>query len=101
VGVIAVLEDKDAAGILRVLLPALDRVVFTRAGNPRSLSPATLLTLSEKLGAIPAETVADPREAVQRARALATRDGAVVVTGSIYLVADLVRERTGTRASTL
>jgi dihydrofolate synthase / folylpolyglutamate synthase len=101
VGVIAVLEDKDAAGILRALLPALDRVVFTRTGNPRSLSPATLLTLSEKLGAIPAETVADPREAVQRARALATRDGAVVVTGSIYLVADLVRERTGTRASTL
>jgi dihydrofolate synthase/folylpolyglutamate synthase len=101
VGVIAVLEDKDAAGILRALLPVLDRVVFTRADNPRSLSPATQLTLSEKLGARPAETVADPREAVERARALATSAGAVVATGSIYLIADLVRERTGTRASTL
>jgi hypothetical protein len=38
---------------------------------------------------------------VERARALATRAGAVVATGSIYLIADLVRERTGTRASTL
>jgi dihydrofolate synthase/folylpolyglutamate synthase len=101
VGTLAVLEDKDAAGILRELLPVLDRVVFTRSHNPRSLSPATLLSLSEKLGAIPADTVSDPRQAVDRARALAGPEGAVVVAGSIYLIADLVRERTGARASTL
>jgi dihydrofolate synthase / folylpolyglutamate synthase len=101
VGTLAVLEDKDAAGILRALLPVLDRVVFTRSHNPRSLSPATLLSLSGKLGAIPADTVSDPRQAVDRARALAGPEGAVVVTGSIYLIADLVRERTGARASTL
>ena len=34
VGVIGVLEDKDAAGMLETLLPHFDRVVFTRPVEP-------------------------------------------------------------------
>jgi dihydrofolate synthase / folylpolyglutamate synthase len=101
VAVIGVLEDKDAAGMLGTLLPHFDRVVFTRPLNPRALSPATLATLAEKLGGPPAETVAGPRSALVRARELAGPDGAVVATGSIYLIADLVREDADARASTL
>jgi dihydrofolate synthase/folylpolyglutamate synthase len=101
VAVIGVLEDKDAAGMLGALLPHFDRVVFTRPVNPRSLSPATLVTLGEKLGGPPAETVAEPRAALARARELAGADGAVLATGSIYLIADLVREDADARASTL
>jgi dihydrofolate synthase/folylpolyglutamate synthase len=101
VAVLGILEDKDAAGMLEALLPHLDRVVFTRPSNPRALSPATLVTLAEKLGGPPAETVAAPRAAVTRARELAGPDGAVVATGSIYLIADLVREDADARASTL
>ena len=101
VGVIGVLEDKDAAGMLGALLPHFDRVVFTRPANPRSLSPATLVTLAEKLAGPPAETVAEPRAALSRARELAGADGAVLATGSIYLIADLVREDADARASTL
>jgi dihydrofolate synthase / folylpolyglutamate synthase len=101
VAVIGVLEDKDAAGMLETLLPQLDRVVFTRPANPRALSPATLVTLAEKLGGPQAETVAGPQTALARARELAGPSGAVLATGSIYLIADLVREDTGARASTL
>jgi dihydrofolate synthase / folylpolyglutamate synthase len=101
VGVIGVLEDKDAAGMLETLLPHVDRMVFTRPANPRSLSPATLVTLAEKLGGPPAETVPEPRAALARARELAGADGAVLATGSIYLIADLVREDANARASTL
>jgi dihydrofolate synthase/folylpolyglutamate synthase len=105
VAVVAILEDKDAAGMLEALLPAADRAVFTRSGNPRSLPPATLATLAEKLGAgeaaAAAETVPDPRAAVERARELAGPGGAVLATGSIYLVADLMRERPSARASML
>jgi dihydrofolate synthase/folylpolyglutamate synthase len=101
VAVIGVLDDKDAAGMLRALLPLCDRVVFTRSRNPRSLSPATLVSLAAKLDGPPAETVADPADAVERARELAGPDGAVLATGSIYLIADLVRERPAARASRL
>ncbi len=101
VAVIGVLDDKDAAGMLGELLPRVDRVVFTRSHNPRSLSPATLTTLEEQVGGPPAETVADPRAALARARELAGPGGSVIATGSIYLVADLVRDAADARASTL
>jgi len=101
VAVIGVLDDKDAAGMLEALLPQVDRIVFTRSQNPRSLSPATLTSLEEKLGGPPAEIVSDPSAALERARELAGPDGSVLVTGSIYLIADLVRERADARASTL
>ena len=101
VGVVGVLEDKDAAGMLEALLPHFDRVVFTRPANPRALSPATLVTLAEKLGGPAAETVPEPRAAVTRARELAGSEGAVLAAGSIYLIADLVREDADARASTL
>jgi dihydrofolate synthase / folylpolyglutamate synthase len=100
-GVIGVLDDKDAAGMLRALLPRLQQVVFTRSANPRSLPPATLESLASKLGGPPSETVADPRRALERARELAGPDGAVLAAGSIYLIADLVRTEAGARASTL
>jgi dihydrofolate synthase/folylpolyglutamate synthase len=101
VAVIGVLEDKDAAGMLRELLPRVDRAVFTHSANPRSLSPATLATLSEQLAGPPSETIADPRAALARARELAGPEGAVLATGSIYLIADLVRADPDVRASTL
>jgi dihydrofolate synthase / folylpolyglutamate synthase len=45
--------------------------------------------------------VPEPRGAVTRAREVAGSEGAVLATGSIYLIADLVREDADARASTL
>jgi dihydrofolate synthase/folylpolyglutamate synthase len=101
VAVIGVLDDKDAAEMLRSILPLADAAVFTRSANPRSLPPATLAGLSAQVGGPPAECLADPHAAVERARELAGPDGAVIATGSIYLIADLVREGAQRRASTL
>ena len=97
-GVVAILDDKDAAAMLRELLPLFERVVFTRSANPRSLPPATLESLSAQLNGPPSEVAADPARALERARQLGAP---VLATGSIYLVADLVSERRGARASTL
>jgi dihydrofolate synthase/folylpolyglutamate synthase len=101
VAVIGVLEDKDAAAMLAALIPQVDHAIFTRSRNPRSLSPATLASLAEKLGGPPWKTVSDPVAAVRDARSLAGPGGAVLATGSIYLVADLVRGETDVRASSL
>ena len=101
VGVVSVLDDKDAAGMLSALLAGMTHVVFTRCANPRALPPATLVALAEKIGTADAEAVAEPNAALERARALAGPGGAVVATGSIYLIADLVRAPGETRASIL
>ena len=101
VAVVSVLDDKDAAGMLRPLLPRCAAVVFTASANPRALPPATLASLAEQLGGPPSEIVRDPRAALQRARELAGPDGAVLATGSIYLVADLLRPAGARRVSAL
>ena len=58
---------------------------------------------ARQLGADPAslEVQPDPRRALARARELAGPEGAVLATGSIYLVADLLRPPGARRASML
>jgi dihydrofolate synthase/folylpolyglutamate synthase len=88
--VMSILDDKDAAGMLRAVLPHASGAVFTRSPNPRALPPATLASLAGQLGGPPSEIVADAHAAVARERELAGPDGAVLATGSIYLVAALL-----------
>jgi dihydrofolate synthase/folylpolyglutamate synthase len=110
VAVLSVLDDKDAAAMLTTLLPLCAGVVFCANHNPRALSPATLASLAGQIGtgdpsgAISVES--DPHRALALAREQAAQLGAgaggvVLATGSIYLVADLVRPPGAGRGSTL
>ncbi|HEX4280374.1 MAG TPA: cyanophycin synthetase [Solirubrobacteraceae bacterium] len=101
VAVISILDDKDAAGMLSQLLPLCDALVLTASQNPRALPPPTLQSLASQLGGPPSEVIRDPRAALERARELAGPNGLVVATGSIYLVADLLRPVGAGRASML
>jgi len=105
VAVLSVLDDKDAAAMLAALLPLCAGAVFTANANPRALSPATLASLAGQVEASGWDAVArveaDPRRAVALAGELAGADGVVLATGSIYLIADLVRPAAAGRASTL
>ena len=101
VAVLSILDDKDAAEMLRALLPRLSAAVFTRAPNPRALSPATLADLANKVGGVASEIEPDPRRAVERARELAGKNGTVLAAGSIYLVAELLSAPGERRASAL
>jgi dihydrofolate synthase/folylpolyglutamate synthase len=91
VAVISILDDKDAAGMLAALLGHCAAVVCTASSNPRALSPATLASLASQLDGPASELEPDPRRALARARELAGAGGVVLATGSIYLVADLLR----------
>jgi dihydrofolate synthase / folylpolyglutamate synthase len=86
--VVSILDDKDAHAMLDTLLPLAENVVFTRSSNRRALPPGTLAHLAERPDSI---TVGNPKDALERAKELAGTTGAVLATGSIYLIADLVR----------
>jgi dihydrofolate synthase/folylpolyglutamate synthase len=78
--------------------------VATASSNRRALPPATLASLAGQVGghgAPAVEIVADPHAAVIRARQLAGTEGAVLATGSIYLVADLLSAPGARKASAL
>jgi len=101
VAVVSILDDKDAAGMLTRLLAHCDEVVCTACTSPRALPPATLASLAGQIGGAAASVVAGPHRALARARELAGEDGVVLATGSIYLIADLMRPEGAGGGSTL
>jgi dihydrofolate synthase/folylpolyglutamate synthase len=88
VGVVALLADKDADGVLRALAPVLDEVVACATGSERAL-PADRLLAAARAAGLDGEAVDDPEQAHARARYRAGSDGAVVICGSLTLLAAL------------
>jgi len=94
VGLVCVLDDKDADGILAGLEPFLDSVVITKSSSPRALDPQRLSEIA--IGYFGEDRVvvqADLPSALDQAVSLAEADddmtGGVLVIGSISLVADV------------
>ncbi|MDQ5894557.1 MAG: hypothetical protein QG596_818 [Actinomycetota bacterium] len=97
IGVIGVLSDKDAPGILAELADSLERVIFTGLpekalaawGRPGASArePEELLRIAAGLG-LEGETAESPATALERARSIALAcGGAVIMTGSHFLFA--------------
>ena len=87
--VFAVMRDKDATAMLRVLAPHADPLVLTKASNPRSADPRDLE--SAALAVRPdlvTEIAPTPAEALDLAWRHARR---IVVAGSIFLLGDVVQ----------
>jgi dihydrofolate synthase/folylpolyglutamate synthase len=87
--VASILEDKDAGAMMRTLARAGNSLVATASHSARAL-PADELARLATPHFDRVEVVPDPAEALDRARELAGADGAVLVTGSLYLLADLI-----------
>ena len=88
VAVVALLADKDADGVLAALAPVVDRFVLTETASERALPSERLLEVAAAQG-VEAETAPDPEQALARARHRAGGEGAVVICGSLTLLAAL------------
>ncbi|ACZ30180.1 FolC bifunctional protein [Xylanimonas cellulosilytica DSM 15894] len=97
VGVVGIMGDKDAEGLLATLEPVLAEVVLTRNSSDRSADPLDLREIAEDVfGEDRVHVVESLAEALQVAADLAERDDAVgvgvgtgvLVTGSVVTVAD-------------
>jgi dihydrofolate synthase/folylpolyglutamate synthase len=87
--VASILQDKDASGILERLSRAGDALVATRSSNERALPAAAVAARGRQAFSTVAE-IDDPGEALDYARRLGRP---VLVTGSLYLLADLSGKR--------
>jgi dihydrofolate synthase/folylpolyglutamate synthase len=83
--VASILGDKDADRILERLARAGRTLIATRSSNERALPPGEVADRGRTWFEV-VETADDPHEALRRAHALGPR---VLVTGSLYLLADL------------
>jgi dihydrofolate synthase/folylpolyglutamate synthase len=84
----AILADKDAAAMLRLLGRVGSRFIATQTETERTLPANQLAQLAREFFS-DVESVPDATNALDRARKLAGPDGAVLVTGSLYLLRDL------------
>jgi dihydrofolate synthase/folylpolyglutamate synthase len=86
--VASILADKDVDAMLAALSVVGETLVATASSNPRTL-PAGQLAERARRHFARVEAERDPAAALARARAVAGPEGAVLVTGSLYLLADL------------
>jgi dihydrofolate synthase/folylpolyglutamate synthase len=88
--VFGAMRDKAISEMTEILFPLAERVVATRAENPRSASPEEIQQAGSRTGA-EIEVAAEIGAALERARESAGNETVVVVTGSIYLVGEAMR----------
>jgi len=88
--VLGSMGDKEIPTMLAELADLVENVVVTAVDSPRAMAPTELAALVQEVLGIEAEVVVDSTKALTRAKELAGSDGAVIVTGSLYLVGDVL-----------
>jgi dihydrofolate synthase/folylpolyglutamate synthase len=88
--VFGAMRDKAIAEMTEILFPLAERVIATRPDNPRAASPEEIQQAAARTG-VEIENLEDVSAALERAKVLASRRTLVVVTGSIYLVGEVMR----------
>jgi dihydrofolate synthase/folylpolyglutamate synthase len=92
--VLSILADKDVDAMLAAFSALGDTVVATASPNARAVPAPELASRAEaffsRVAAMP-----DPSDALAEARELAGRGGAVLVSGSLYLLSALAAAERG------
>lgn len=92
VGVIAVLAEKDAEGLLSNLKGIFHSVIVTQSTSPRSMPVADLEAVAKAALGQGVVGFEDYQTALTHGKAIALEiDGTLVVTGSITLVGDVIK----------
>ncbi len=84
--------DKDALGMMHHLFDLADRVIATQSTHPRAATPAELLQVATTLGYDQVETAVNVATAVRHAWETAGPHDLICITGSIFIVGDLLNQ---------
>ena len=89
--VFGAMRDKAIGEIAEILFPLAERVVITKADNPRSATQDEI-RLAAVRTSVELVDAPDVAKALAKARTLTAHQGVIVVTGSIYIVGEAMRE---------
>lgn len=87
VAVLGMLADKEREQAMAVILPHISKAVITRPPNDRAGDWQKLANIAEAHN-VPAECIEDISEAVKRGKELQGKGELLVISGSLYLIAD-------------
>lgn len=86
--VIGMLQDKDVEGVLKDIIPLMNKVIATRPANPRAMKA---IDLADKLKVFGKETYIseDIKEAINMAIEVTKTNEAIVFAGSLYMIGEV------------
>ncbi len=84
--VLGVLNDKDIKGMVNEILPLTSNIILTKPNNHRAAMPKEVARFID----VNHDVVEDPKAALNKAKAMATENDLIVVTGSIYTVSEVM-----------
>jgi len=91
--VVGMMRDKNLQGFLRVFFPLVDRLILTQPRMERAASVDELKQAVDREDVIPC-LLADSWEAVCRAKDIANPSDVICVTGSLFLVGEVLNRLT-------
>jgi dihydrofolate synthase/folylpolyglutamate synthase len=80
-------EDKDIRGMFSELMPIVNEMIAVKSYHPRAIEPEKLVEMAQPYGC-PVQILYSVPEAVEKAIQQVGEDGVVLVTGSIFVVAE-------------
>ncbi|MGQ9631502.1 MAG: bifunctional folylpolyglutamate synthase/dihydrofolate synthase [bacterium] len=90
--VFTALNDKDVSGMLQPILSLADAVVVTQVRNERGFRAREIAKIIEGPDVVIEE---ESSRAVERAKEMADGDDLVLITGSIYLIGEVLESKRG------
>jgi dihydrofolate synthase/folylpolyglutamate synthase len=84
------MRDKAIGEMAEILFPLAERVIATRADNPRSATAEEIRVAASRTSTR-IEEASDVAAAIAMVRASVKQDAVVVITGSIYIVGEAMR----------
>src|SRR5437868_247872 len=89
--VFGAMRDKAIGEMAEILFPLAENVIVVPADNPRSAQPEEIMAAAKRVS-VAMEAASDMASALARARDLAGSEDLVVITGSIYIVGEAMRQ---------
>ena len=91
--VIGVQNTKDVPSMLKKINSLISKIIFTKSKNEEAAEPQELLNICKKISLkrdFFAKVINNPKKALSYAKKIADKTDLIVVTGSIYMVGEIV-----------
>jgi len=91
--VVGIQNDKDIPHILNTINPFVSTIIFTKSKNEKASNPQYLLSTFKKINrnkSIKLKIIKNPILALKYARKITDKKELIVVTGSIYMVGEII-----------
>jgi len=92
--VVGIQTTKDIKAMLKKINSLISKIIFTKSRNEKAAEPKELLRMFNEINknkAIKIKLINNPKKALNYAKKIEGRNNLVVVTGSIYMVGEIIK----------